>query len=210
MIQGNTMHSIRTVMTILALGGITITRAEEPTLDDRITLQQAKIAHLEKKLATVQQQLAEQKKELTEIARLAVQDKNAEATAKSQAESEKKAVVAALAAELSQDAEKAFGKNSVEAKAALADFGVHILGVRIKKYWRLPSNIPSNLKVKLHIKFDPKGDVTQIAIKQSSGNKRFDDSAIKAVHDASPLPLPKHPGAVEALVTDGIIASFDP
>ena len=204
------MHSIRTVITILALGGITITRAEEPALDDRITLQQAKIAHLETKLVTVQEQLAEQKKELTEIARLAVQDKNAEATAKSQAESEKKAVVAALTAELSQDAEKASGKNSAEAKAALGDFGTNILGARMKKFWRLPSNIPSNLKVKLHIKFDPKGDVTQIAIKQSSGNKRFDDSAIKAVHDASPLPLPKHPGAVEALVNDGIIASFDP
>ena len=204
------MHSIRTVITILALGGITITRAEEPALDDRITLQQAKIAHLETKLVTVQEQLAEQKKELTEIARLAVQDKNAEATAKSQAESEKKAVVAALAAELSQDAEKASGKNSAEAKAALGDFGTNILGARMKKFWRLPPNIPSNLKVKLHIKFDPKGDVTQIAIKQSSGNKRFDNSAIKAVHDASPLPLPKHPGAVEALVTDGIIANFDP
>ncbi len=204
------MHSIRTVITILALGGITITRAEEPALDDRITLQQAKIAHLETKLVTVQEQLAEQKKELTEIARLAVQDKNAEATAKSQAESEKKAVVAALTAELSQDAEKASGKNSAEAKAALGDFGTNILGARMKKFWRLPPNIPSNLKVKLHIKFDPKGDVTQIAIKQSSGNKRFDNSAIKAVHDASPLPLPKHPGAVEALVTDGIIANFDP
>ena len=204
------MHSIRTVMTILALGGITITRAEEPTLDDRITLQQAKIAHLEKKLATAQQQLAEQKKELTEIARLAVQDKNAEATAKSQAESEKKAVVAALAAELSQDAEKASGKNSAEAKAALGDFGTNILGARMKKFWRLPPNIPGNLKVKLFVKLDKKGNVTKAAIKQSSGNKRFDDSAIKAVHDASPLPLPKHPGAVEALVTDGIIANFDP
>ena len=204
------MHSIRTVITILALGGITITRAEEPALDDRITLQQAKIAHLETKLVTVQEQLAEQKKELTEIARLAVQDKNAEATAKSQAESEKKAVVAALAAELSQDAEKASGKNSAEAKAALGDFGTNILGARMKKFWRLPSNIPGNLKVKLFVKLDKKGNVTKAAIKQSSGNKRFDDSAIKAVHDASPLPLPKHPGAVEALVTDGIIANFDP
>ena len=204
------MHSIRTVITILALGGITITRAEEPALDDRITLQQAKIAHLETKLVTVQEQLAEQKKELTEIARLAVQDKNAEATAKSQAESEKKAVVAALAAELSQDAEKASGKNSAEAKAALGDFGTNILGARMKKFWRLPSNIPGNLKVKLFVKLDKKGNVTKAAIKQSSGNKLFDDAALRAVHDASPLPLPKHPGAVEALVTDGIIANFDP
>ena len=204
------MHSIRTVITILALGGITITRAEEPALDDRITLQQAKIAHLETKLVTVQEQLAEQKKELTEIARLAVQDKNAEATAKSQAESEKKAVVAALAAELSQDAEKASGKNSAEAKAALGDFGTNILGARMKKFWRLPPNIPGNLKVKLFVKLDKKGNVTKAAIKQSSGNKLFDDAALRAVHDASPLPLPKHPGAVEALVTDGIIANFDP
>ena len=118
--------------------------------------------------------------------------------------------MASLAAELDSDAEKAAGKESAEAKAALGDFGTNILGARMKKFWRLPPNIPGNLKVKLFVKLDKKGNVTKAAIKQSSGNKLFDDAALRAVHDASPLPLPKHPGAVEALVTDGIIANFDP
>ena len=118
--------------------------------------------------------------------------------------------MAALQAELDSDAEKAAGKESAAAKAALSDFGTNILGARMKQFWRLPPNIPANLKVKLFVKLDKKGNVTKSAIKQSSGNKLFDDAALRAVRDASPLPLPKHPGAVEALVTDGIIATFDP
>ena len=115
--------------------------------------------------------------------------------------------MAALQAELEADAK---GKESAEAKAALGDFGTNILGARMKKFWRLPPNIPENLSVKIFVKLDRSGNVVKASIKQSSGYKLFDDAALRAVHDASPLPMPKHPGAVEALVSDGIITKFDP
>ena len=118
--------------------------------------------------------------------------------------------MASLAAELDSDAEKAAGKESAEAVAALKDFGVNTLGARMKKFWRLPPNIPENLSVKIFVKLDRSGNVVQASIKQSSGYKLFDDAALRAVHDASPLPMPKHPGAVDALVSDGIITKFDP
>ena len=115
--------------------------------------------------------------------------------------------MAALQAELEADAK---GKESAEAVAALKDFGVNTLGARMKKFWRLPPNIPENLSVKIFVKLDRSGNVVKASIKQSSGYKLFDDAALRAVHDASPLPMPKHPGAVEALVSDGIITRFDP
>ena len=126
------------------------------------------------------------------------------------AEADKKAAMASLAAELDSDAEKAAGKESAEAVAALKDFGVNTLGARMKKFWRLPPNIPENLSVKIFVRLDRSGNVVQASTKQSSGYKLFDDAALRAVHDASPLPMPKHPGAVDALVSDGIITKFDP
>ena len=80
----------------------------------------------------------------------------------------------------------------------------------MKQYWRLPPNIPENLSVKIFVKLDRNGNIVKANIKHSSGYKKFDDAALKAVHDASPLPMPKHPGAVDALVSDGIITKFDP
>jgi len=117
------------------------------------------------------------------------------------------AAMAALQAELEADAK---GKESAEAVAALKDFGVNTLGARMKKFWRLPPNIPENLSVKIFVKLDRSGNVVKASIKQSSGYKLFDDAALRAVRDASPLPMPKHPGAVDALVSDGIITKFDP
>ena len=115
--------------------------------------------------------------------------------------------MAALQAELEADAK---GKESAEAKAALQDFGINVLKARMQRYWRLPPNIPEGLTVKIFVKLDRSGNVVKANIKQSSGYKLFDDAALRAVHDASPLPMPKHPGAVEALVSDGIITRFDP
>ena len=120
---------------------------------------------------------------------------------------DKAAAMAALQAELEADVKN---KENPEAVAALKDFGVNTLGARMKQYWRLPPNIPENLSVKVFVKLDRNGNIVKANIKHSSGYKKFDDAALKAVHDASPLPMPKHPGAVEALVSDGIITRFDP
>ena len=130
-----------------------------------------------------------------------------EAAAKPKTEAEKKAAMAALQAELEADAK---GKESAEAVAALKDFGVNTLGARMKKFWRLPPNIPGGLSTKIFVKLDRNGNVVKASIKQSSGYKKFDDAALRAVHDAAPLPMPKHPGAVDALVSDGIITTFHP
>ena len=115
--------------------------------------------------------------------------------------------MAALQAELEADNK---GKESTEAVAALKDFGVNTLGARMKKFWRLPPNIPGGLSTKIFVKLNRNGNVVKASIKQSSGYKKFDDAALRAVHDAAPLPMPKHPGAVEALVSDGIITTFHP
>ena len=49
------------------------------------------------------------------------------------------------------------------------------------------------MKCKIKIGLIPSGDVMSAAVVESSGNSLFDDSAVRAVYKASPLPVPKDP-----------------
>ena len=206
---------------VVLLGGLIGTLQAEDCSTQNAALQQQN-QELQKELTAAKATIAMQKEKLQRIKTLtdevgiiqkAAGDKDAEqqtveiSAAKAKAEADKKAAEATLQAELEADDK---GKESAEVVAALKDFGVNTLGARMKTYWRLPPNIPENLSVKIFVKLDSSGNVVKASIKQSSGYKLFDEAALRAVHDASPLPMPKHPGAVEALVSDGIITKFDP
>ena len=171
---------------------------------------QKQVIELQKELSAARTRIAAQDAKLQRIRFLAndvgVIEKIAD-TKDAERMADKATAMAALQAELEAAAKN---KENPEAVAALKDFGVNTLGARMKQYWRLPPNIPENLSVKIFVKLDRSGNVVKASIKQSSGYKLFDDAALRAVHDASPLPMPKHPGAVDALVSDGIITKFDP
>ena len=171
---------------------------------------QKQVIELQKELSAARTRIAAQDAKLQRIRFLAndvgVIEKIAD-TKDAERMADKATAMAALQAELEAAAKN---KENPEAVAALKDFGVNTLGARMKQYWRLPPNIPENLSVKIFVKLDRNGNIVKANIKHSSGYKKFDDAALKAVHDASPLPMPKHPGAVDALVSDGIITKFDP
>ena len=171
---------------------------------------QKQVIELQQELSAARTRIAAQDAKLQRIRFLAndvgVIEKIAD-TKDAERMADKATAMAALQAELEAAAKN---KENPEAVAALKDFGVNTLGARMKQYWRLPPNIPENLSVKVFVKLDRNGNIVKANIKHSSGYKKFDDAALKAVHDASPLPMPKHPGAVEALVSDGIITRFDP
>ena len=61
---------------------------------------------------------------------------------------------------------------------------------RIKSKWALPQGIlPSEvLEVVIDVTILRNGAVTQVSFEKRSGNRYFDDSAMKAIQRASPLP----------------------
>lgn len=61
---------------------------------------------------------------------------------------------------------------------------------RIKSQWALPRGIVQrdNLEAVIEVKITRDGRVSSLGIEKSSGNRYFDDSAIKAVRKASPFP----------------------
>jgi colicin import membrane protein len=65
----------------------------------------------------------------------------------------------------------------------------------VENAWRLPQDSLFGLSCALNIQLDPAGNVIDVRLTQSSGDRNFDNSAIAAVYRASPLPLPIDPDA---------------
>jgi colicin import membrane protein len=64
---------------------------------------------------------------------------------------------------------------------------------KIAENWLKPPGISSDLKCVVLVNQLPDGSVTGASITKSSGNATFDDSVIKAVYKAAPLPLAPTP-----------------
>ena len=59
----------------------------------------------------------------------------------------------------------------------------------IKGGWRwFPDR--NRYQAQVYIRLRPDGVVQQASIARTSGNSRFDDSVLRAVHKASPVPVP--------------------
>ncbi len=63
----------------------------------------------------------------------------------------------------------------------------------IQKNWRIPAGIrrDDNLALTVEVRLKPDGTVQQVKVLQSSGKGFFDDSLVRGVYKASPLPIPR-------------------
>lgn len=79
--------------------------------------------------------------------------------------------------------------NSAESSSRM-DAYYALIWSRIKSQWALPRGIVQrdNLEAVIEVKITRDGRVSSLGIEKSSGNRYFDDSAIKAVRKASPFP----------------------
>jgi len=69
----------------------------------------------------------------------------------------------------------------------------HALDERIRENWTVPElalTDSRNLIVQLRITIEADGTVTNVRMEKTSGNNYFDDSVLRAITKASPLPVP--------------------
>jgi len=69
----------------------------------------------------------------------------------------------------------------------------HALDERIRENWTVPElalTDSRNLIVQLRITIEEDGTVTNVRMEKTSGNNYFDDSVLRAITKASPLPVP--------------------
>ncbi len=117
------------------------------------------------------------------------------------AELKQKQLKMAQAKQKTQDAKALLAKQLAEEKQQLAAAKAQYIDGIVNKYvalvrmaihnnWLEPPNATSQMQVTLQIDTTDSGQVTQVNIVNSSGDKALDQSARLAVLKASPLPLP--------------------
>ncbi|HRF63693.1 MAG TPA: cell envelope integrity protein TolA, partial [Candidatus Competibacter sp.] len=76
------------------------------------------------------------------------------------------------------------------AKAAAAAHAGNVIGPYVERHWNPVANTSGGLVCSLRITITTSGQVTNVQIVKGSGDSLFDNSAVAAVHRASPLPMP--------------------
>lgn len=109
----------------------------------------------------------------------------------------------ALAGNKLQKGTRLTGTSSGEESSAFGDYASKIPD-HIRPYWRLPSYLlEQELRARIRVWLGTDGKVLKAEIFESSGNKEFDDKALSAVKQSSPLPEP--PDLARASVLRGDI-----
>ena len=112
--------------------------------------------------------------------------KQAEEEARRRAEAEQQAREQALSDALAQE-ERERELNP------LRDAYSNAISQKISHNWLKPQGISDDLKCEARVTQTPDGNVTSAKITRSSGNAVFDESVIKAIYKAAPLPQPPSP-----------------
>ncbi|CAM2918128.1 cell envelope integrity protein TolA [Dichelobacter nodosus] len=161
------------------------------------------------KAATAKKKAAAAKEKAAKAA--AAKEKAAKAKAAREAR-ELEAKLAALGAPeglgngLASFDEQAFAAAKSEAVELFGD----AVKARMKRFWQLPPNIPTNLSAQLLLRIDQHGKVVHVEVNRSSGYPLFDTAAMSAAKAASPLPLPNFDDLTAELVRDGVLINFSP
>ena len=84
----------------------------------------------------------------------------------------------------------ATGDNNAEIDNEFKSY-VQLLPDKVRRFWKLPSYLKEqDLNCRIQISINESGEVIKMNLIQSSGEKEYDDRAMKAIKQASPLPRP--------------------
>lgn len=155
--------------------------AEEKEKADKVKkaaeLARQKATEEKKQVEAERQKIAEEKQRQEQLAK-----EKAAADAKRRA-AEKQRILDELAATQAAIEAEAKAKTMNRVGQAIED--------KVKGRWTIPPKLPENLSAMLEIQTEITGEVKNVRITRSSGNTAFDRSAIQAVKEASPLPMPE-------------------
>lgn len=135
---------------------------------------------------------AERKRAEEERRRLEEERRRAEAARKAEEERRQQELQARIRAE----------QNAARERQIKADIGRFITQVelRVKRHWIRPPSTRDNVAVLLQVEMLPSGEVRNVEVIQSSGDRALDRSAQAAVYKAAPLPVPPDPAAAARLL----------
>lgn len=83
------------------------------------------------------------------------------------------------------------------ASAGELDAYRNAISQRVRSRLIAPPGISGNPEAVFEVIQTPAGDVLDVQLKRSSGIPPLDDAIVRAIHAASPLPLPSNPAAFQ-------------
>ncbi len=144
-----------------------------------------------KKLREKQAQEKKRKEEQKRKAEAEKKRKAKEKAAREKAERERRQrALDALNAEAAVESEALANDEYARALQREEDRIVGQIERKVRRVWRIPVGTPEGRSCSVNIRFMPDGEVVLVEVVRSSGNQVFDASVVKAVHKASPFPLP--------------------
>ncbi|WP_439640476.1 cell envelope integrity protein TolA [Nevskia sp.] len=185
--------------------------AEQKAAQEALLKKQADEIAEQKRLAedARKKKEAEDRQREEELSKQAIADEEKRLAAE-KAEKKKKAEQARREAEerRAREAElsAALGAESEQRVAADQNLWVTQIVAAIRAVRRLPPNVDPGLVCRIAIQLSATGEVINASVRTPSGNPQYDESSLRAVFKASPLPLPRDPTAF----VSSIVVSFSP
>jgi len=175
--------------------------ADKVAADQAAALKKQTEAEEKKRVADAKAKAdAEEKKRVEDLRKSA----EAEDTKRAADEKKKKDLQAKLDAEARRlrEAElaEALGAEAQQRQGAEISIWGTELQAAIERVWSRPAGADTAVKCVLKINLSATGEVLSASIKTGSGNTLFDDSVIRAVYKASPLPLPRNPSVFQSII----------
>lgn len=90
---------------------------------------------------------------------------------------------------IEQESRQEHEQSAIDAMASM----LGLIMQKVTRNWIEPPGATEGLDVLLAVSVTRTGEVVSAQVERSSGNQRFDDSAVRAVLKASPLPFPADP-----------------
>ncbi|MGH8618064.1 MAG: cell envelope integrity protein TolA [Burkholderiales bacterium] len=100
---------------------------------------------------------------------------------------------AARAAKDQADAQARAAAAAASAQAQLQGKYIAAIREKIKRFVILPPNIQGNPEGEFDVILLPGGEVLDVRLRKSSGNKAYDEAVERAIRKAQPLPIPPDP-----------------
>ncbi len=82
------------------------------------------------------------------------------------------------------------GQDEAVSESGLMQVYGQIAETAIKEHWRFPRMGGTNLVAHIEVRIDHVGNVLGTKVLMASGREDFDGSALRAIHEAEPLPKP--------------------
>jgi colicin import membrane protein len=158
--------------------------------------QQAQLAKIQqqqqaaqKQLQSIQQNTQKAQQQQQQVSKQLAQTKQQKANEQKQLQ---QAAENSLQQQLNQDATQLNQAKQQQINSELAKY-TELIRQAISQQWIVPANSNRSAFCILEIALAPGGVVTNVQLKQTSGDPVLDRSAITAVYKASPLPVPTDP-----------------